>query len=159
MADKQKTIGKSITLNGTGLHTGQPGQMTFHSAPVNHGIKFRRIDLKTKPIIAADVKYVVSTARGTTIAKNGASIYTVEHVLAAFTGMGIDNILVDLDMEEIPIKDGSSKFFTEAIKEAGIIQQNANRKYIIIKEPISFEIPEKKVKMLIEPADFFFGFG
>lgn len=155
MADKQKTISSSISLSGTGLHTGQLGEMTFHSAPVNHGIKFRRVDIESKPIIDADVSLVVGTARGTTLAKNGASIFTIEHVLAAFMGLGIDNVLVDINMEEIPIKDGSSKYFIEAIKEAGIVEQNANREYIVVKEPISYEIPEKKVKLLIEPASEF----
>lgn len=155
MADKQKTIGKSVTISGTGLHTGQLGDMTFHKAPINHGIKFRRVDIKSKPVIEADVDYVVSTARGTTLSKNGASVFTIEHVLAAFMGLGIDNVLVDLNMEEIPIKDGSSKYFIEAIKDAGIVEQNAPRKYLVVKEPVSFEIPEKKVKLLIEPADKF----
>ncbi len=155
MADKQKTIGKSITISGTGLHTGQLGDMIFHSAPVNHGIKFRRIDIESKPIIDADVDLVVSTARGTTLAKNGASVFTIEHVLAAFMGLGVDNVLVDISMEEIPIKDGSSKFFIEAIKEAGIVEQEADKKYLVIKEPIIYEIPEKNVKLVIEPADEF----
>lgn len=155
MADKQKTIGKSVTISGTGLHTGQPGEMTFHSAPVNHGVKFRRVDIETKPIIDADVNLVISTARGTTLSKNGASVFTIEHVLAAFMGLGIDNVLVDLNMEEIPIKDGSSKFFIEAIKHAGIVEQDADRNYLIIKEPVVYETPDKKVKLLIEPAEEF----
>lgn len=155
MAEKQKTIDKSITIVGTGLHTGQLGEMTFHSAPVNHGIKFRRVDIDSKPIIDADISLVVSTARGTTLAKNGASVFTIEHVLAAFMGLGVDNVLIDLNMEEIPIKDGSSKFFIEAIKKAGIVEQDAKRKYVVIKEPIVYEDPDKKLKLLIEPADKF----
>lgn len=155
MAEKQKTIGKSISINGTGLHTGQLGRMTFHSAPINHGIKFRRIDIENQPIIDADVNLVVSTSRGTTLAKNNVQIFTIEHVLAAFMGMGIDNALVDLDMEEIPIKDGSSKYFIEAIRDAGIVEQDADRKYLVITEPIVYEIPDKNVKLLIEPAEKF----
>jgi len=155
MSDKQKTIKKSVTISGTGLHTGQLGDMTFNSAPANHGIKFRRIDLESKPIIAADINLVGNTARGTTLTKNGVSIFTIEHVLAAFTGLGIDNVLVDLNMEEIPIKDGSSKFFVEAIREAGIVEQNADKKYLIITEPVIYETPDKNVKLLIEPADEF----
>ena len=155
MVDKQKTIDKSITLSGTGLHTGQLGQITMHSAPENHGIKFRRVDIDEKPIIDADINLVVSTARGTTLAKNGYSLYTIEHLLAAFMGLGIDNVMVDVDMEEIPIKDGSSIHFINAIKEAGIVEQKANRKYIEITEPISYKIPDKNIEMLIEPADKF----
>ncbi len=155
MADKQKTINKSVSISGTGLHTGKLGTMTFHSAPVNHGIKFRRIDIDSKPVIDADVDLVISTARGTTLAKNGVCVYTIEHVLAAFMGMGVDNVLVDLDMEEIPIKDGSSKYFISALKEAGITVQNAKRDYLVIEEPVSFELPDSKTKLLIEPADDF----
>lgn len=155
MAERQKTIGESVTISGTGLHTGQFGEMTFHGAPVDHGIKFRRVDIESKPIIPADIDFVVSTERGTTLAKNGASVFTIEHVLAAFTGLGIDNVLVDLNMEEIPIKDGSSKYFTEAIRKAGIVEQDADRNYLIIKEPIVYETPDKSVKLLIEPSDEF----
>jgi UDP-3-O-[3-hydroxymyristoyl] N-acetylglucosamine deacetylase/3-hydroxyacyl-[acyl-carrier-protein] dehydratase len=155
MIDKQKTIAKSVSLSGTGLHTGQLGTITFHSADENHGIKFRRVDLESKPIIDANIDFVVSTERGTTIKKDGVMIYTIEHVLAALMGMGIDNALIDLDVEEIPIMDGSSGFFIEAIKKAGIKEQSANRKYIQVSKPITFEIPDKKVKMLIEPSDKF----
>ncbi len=155
MADKQKTIGKSVTISGTGLHTGQLGEMTFHRAPINHGIKFRRIDIESKPIIEADIAHVVSTARGTTLGKNNVCVYTIEHVLAAFMGMGIDNVLVDINIEEIPIKDGSSKYFIEAVREAGIVEQNASREYITVSEKISYELPESKAKLTIEPAEEF----
>lgn len=155
MADKQKTIAKSVTISGTGLHTGQLGKMTFHSAPVNHGIKFRRVDKKNKPIIKANVSYVVGTDRGTTLAKDDVCIYTIEHLLAAFMGMGVDNVLVDLNMDEVPIMDGSSKHFIDAIKKAGIVEQDEQRKYFEVTEPVTFEIPEKKVSLLIEPADSF----
>ncbi len=155
MIDKQNTIGKSVTISGTGLHTGQLGEMTFNSAPANHGIKFRRIDLESKPIIPADINLVGNTARGTTLTKNGVSVFTIEHVLAAFTGLGIDNVLVDINMEEIPIKDGSSRFFVDAIKEAGIVEQDAIRKYLVIKETIIYETADNNVKLMIEPADEF----
>ena len=155
MLAKQKTIGKSVTVEGAGLHTGQDGKMIFKPAPENHGIKFKRVDLKNQPIIEADIDHVVSTERGTTIGKNGALVYTIEHVLAAFIGLGVDNALIELDIEEIPIKDGSSKYFVKAIEEAGIVELSALREFIEIKEPIEFEIPEKKAKMLIEPADTF----
>ncbi len=155
MIDKQKTIGKQVTISGTGLHTGQLGEMTFNSAPANHGIRFRRVDVESKPIIPADISLVGNTARGTTLTKNGVSIFTIEHVLAAFTGLGIDNVLVDLNMEEIPIKDGSSKFFVDAIREAGIVEQNAKKKYLVITEPIIYESPDSEVKLMIEPADDF----
>lgn len=155
MSPKQKTIGKSVTVEGAGLHTGQDGKMTFRPAPENHGIKFKRIDLKDQPIIEADIDHVVSTDRGTTIGKNGARVYTIEHVLAAFMGLGVDNALIELDIEEIPIKDGSSRYFVEAILEAGTIEQNAPKEFIEIKEKIEFEIPDKKIKIVVEPAETF----
>lgn len=153
MSAKQQTISKSVTVKGSGLHTGQQGEMTFHPAPVNHGIKFRRTDLKSKPVIEADVDHVISTERGTTLSMNGAMVYTIEHVLASFIGLGVDNVMVDLDMEEVPIKDGSSKYFVEAIRKAGIETQSAPREYIEIKETLEFEIPEKKIKIVAKPAE------
>lgn len=155
MSAKQKTIRKPVAVRGAGLHTGQVGVMTFNPATENHGIKFKRIDLEPQVIIDADVDHVVSTSRGTTIQQNGAKIYTIEHVLAALMGLGIDNVLIELDMEEIPIKDGSSKYFVEAIEKAGLQEQNAPRDFIEITESIEFEIPEKKVKIIAEPADNF----
>ncbi len=155
MSDKQKTIKNSVSVKGSGLHTGQEGTLTFHPAHENHGIKFKRIDMDGQPVIEANIDHVISTDRGTTIGNNGAKVFTIEHVLAALTGLGIDNVLIELDMEEIPIKDGSAKHFVKALQEAGIIEQNAEKNYIVIKEPISFEIPEKKVKILLEPSDHF----
>ncbi len=155
MTDKQKTIGKPVTISGSGLHTGVSGQMTLHSAPANYGIRFRRIDLESKPVIPAKTDMVVSTDRGTTIGKNGVTISTIEHLLASLTGKGIDNVRVDIDMEEVPIRDGSSKYFVEAIEEAGIVELNVPKNYIEIREPIKFEVPDKKISMLIEPADHF----
>ena len=155
MTEQQKTIGKTITLSGTGLHTGQKGTLTFHPAPENHGIKFRRIDLDNKPVVDALVDNVISTERGTTLGLNGSKIFTVEHVLAALTGLGIDNILIDIDTEEMPIMDGSSKIFIDVLENAGIIEQNAKKNYIVIKEKILFEIPEKNISVSIEPAEKF----
>jgi len=155
MAEKQKTIINSVSVTGKGLHTGQDGTMTFHPAAVDHGIKFRRSDLKKKPIISASIENVVGTARGTTIGDNGANVFTIEHVIAAFRGLGVDNVLIDLDMEEIPIKDGSSSFFIEAIKKAGIVELEKERDFIIIDKVLEFELADKKTKLRIEPSDKF----
>lgn len=155
MAEKQKTIKNSISVTGKGLHTGQDGTMTFYPAAVDHGIKFRRSDLKKMPIINASIENVVGTARGTTIGENGANVFTIEHVLAAFRGLGVDNVLIDLDMEEIPIKDGSSSFFIKAIQEAGIVELEKERDFIVIDEVLEYELPEKKIKIRIEPSDKF----
>jgi len=155
MSDKQKTIAKAVSVKGSGLHTGQEGILTFQPAPENHGIKFKRIDLDGQPIIEANIDHVISTDRGTTIGNNGAKVYTIEHVLAALIGLGIDNILIELNMEEIPIMDGSAKFFVEALWEAGIVDQKAKKDYIVIEKPISIEVPEKKIKIQIKPAESF----
>jgi len=155
MTEPQKTIHQSISVEGNGLHTGQTGILIFHPAPVNHGIKFRRTDLASKPIIDANIDFVVSTARGTTLGNNEVSIFTIEHVLAALTGLGIDNVLIDLDVEEIPIMDGSSQHFVQALLKAGIKVQDAPKNYLVITETIVHEIPSKMIKIMIEPADSF----
>ena len=105
---KQRTIKAPVSVSGTGLHTGERVTMTFNPAPENHGYKFRRIDLQGSPVIDADVDNVTDTSRGTTISQNGASVSTIEHVLAALVGLELDNVLIDLDGPETPIMDGSS---------------------------------------------------
>src|SRR5665647_3647044 len=112
---KQRTIRSEISVTGVGLHTGQIATMTFKPAPENHGYKFKRIDLPGSPIIDADVDNVTDTSRGTTISQNGASVNTVEHVLAALVGLVVDNIIIELDGPETPIMDGSSIMFVEAV--------------------------------------------
>ena len=137
------------------MHTRQCGTLTFNPAPVNTGIRFRRIDLENRPIIEADVDNVIDTARGTTLGKGGVKLYTVEHVLASLRGMGIDNVLIDIDVEEMPIMDGSGKEFVKAIKEAGIVEQNAPRDYFVIKEPISYRNDVLGIELSVEPCDTF----
>lgn len=155
MTDKQCTLKSKVSVKGAGLHTRQCGTLTFNPAPVNTGIRFRRVDLENQPIIEADVDNVIDTARGTTLGKGGVKIYTVEHVLAALRGMGIDNVLIDINVEEMPIMDGSAKYFVEAIREAGIVEQNAARNYIEITEPISYKNEVLGIELTIEPADTF----
>jgi UDP-3-O-[3-hydroxymyristoyl] N-acetylglucosamine deacetylase/3-hydroxyacyl-[acyl-carrier-protein] dehydratase len=136
MTQKQRTLGGSFTIAGKGLHTGVNVTMSFHPAPEDHGVKFRRVDLPGMPVIEADADNVSDTSRSTLIQKNGARIGTIEHVLAALTGMGIDNVMIDIDNEETPIFDGSCKDYVEAIDKAGIKTQNANRQYFEVKEKI-----------------------
>lgn len=142
-------------MPGTGLHTGQQGTLTFKPAPPGHGIKFCRIDQPEKPIIDAHVNNVVDTSRGTTLGLNGTRVYTVEHVMAALTGLGIDNVLIELDMEETPIRDGSSKYFVEALNLAGIQYQNVPRDYLVIDRELRIENIEKGFWLCISPADTF----
>lgn len=155
MEEKQCTIQRKVSVTGAGLHTRQCGTMTFNPAPVNTGIRFRRIDLENRPIIEADVDNVIDTARGTTLGKGGVKLYTVEHVLASLRGMGVDNVLIDIDVEEMPIMDGSGKEFVKAIKEAGIVEQNAPRNYYVIKEPITYRNEVLGIELSVEPCDTF----
>jgi len=153
MSEKQKTLKETITVSGAGLHTGQEVTLTFRPAPENHGFKFRRIDLPGQPVIDADADFVVDTSRGTTIEHNGTRVSTIEHVLAALTGMDLDNVLIDIDCTETPILDGSSRFYVEAIQKSGIVEQNADRQYFKITEILRFSDPEKNIELLILPDD------
>ena len=150
---KQKTIAKEITLNGVGLHTGENVEMKFIPAPVNHGFAFKRVDLEGEPVIEADVNYVVNTQRGTNLEKRGVRIQTSEHVLAALVGMGIDNILIELNSSEPPIMDGSSKFFVEALEKAGIVEQEAEREEYVVKDVISYKDEETGSDITVIPSD------
>ena len=129
MKDKQRTIKESVSVSGIGLHTGQNVTLTFKPAPENHGYKFKRIDLEGEPVVNADVKFVNDIARGTSLEFNNVKVNTVEHVLAALSGLSIDNVMVELDCPETPILDGSSKFYVEALLKAGIEEQQAERNY------------------------------
>jgi UDP-3-O-[3-hydroxymyristoyl] N-acetylglucosamine deacetylase/3-hydroxyacyl-[acyl-carrier-protein] dehydratase len=155
MSEKQKTLKEAVTISGAGLHTGQEVNITFRPAPVNHGFKFRRIDLPDAPVIDADADLVVDTSRGTTLEYKVVRVSTIEHALAALTGMDIDNALIDLDCQETPILDGSSKYYVEAIKNVGIIEQEAERVYFNITEVLRYSDPEKKTELLILPDDTF----
>ena len=155
MSDKQHTIGKPVSVSGAGLHTGKEATITFAPAPVNHGIKFCRIDLENKPVVDAIADYVVDTARGTTIQHQGVRLATIEHTLAAVSGLSIDNILIEVDSEEMPIMDGSSRFFVEALTAAGIIKQDADRNYVEINTTLSYNDPKRKSELILIPEDTF----
>lgn len=155
MSDKQRTIGKEISLSGVGLHTGEKVTLTFVPAPENHWFKFQRMDLEGQPLIDADADLAVDTSRGTTLEKNGARVHTTEHVLAALMGQGIDNCLIRVTGPEMPIMDGSSVQFIQALEEAGIVEQEAERDYFELTENMTFEDPIKKVEMLAVPQDEF----
>jgi len=153
LGEFQQTLKSEISLNGVGLHTGSSVTLTLKPANPGFGIRFKRIDLPEQPMVKADVDFVVDTSRGTTLEHNGARISTVEHLLAAFTGMGLDNVLVELNGPEIPIMDGSAKQFIEAIESAGIEEQDAKKIYYSIDTNIHFYDPVKNVDMLAIPAN------
>src|SRR6202012_2454649 len=150
---KQRTIKSPVTVSGSGLHTCYKFPQPFHPAPENHGYKFRRIDVAGKPVIDADVDNVTDTSRGTTISQNGASVSTVEHVLAALVGLEIDNVLIDMDGPETPIMDGSSIQFVEAISKIGFTEQDADREYYHIPYNIHYSETDRKVEMVAMPLD------
>ena len=151
MSEKQRTVKGIVKVNGIGLHTGLEVNLEIHPAPDNHGYKFQRIDLEGKPIIKADVDYVVSTERGTTLEQNNAKVHTTEHVLAALYGCQVDNALITIDGPEIPIMDGSSLKFVEAIEKVGYEDQNAERTYFELSENIPWEDEEKGIEFLAIP--------
>lgn len=150
---KQRTIKAPVSVSGTGLHTGERVTMTFNPAPENHGFKFRRVDVEGQPVIDADCDNVTDTSRGTTISQNGASVSTVEHVLAALVGLEIDNVLIDMDGPETPIMDGSSIQFVDAIENVGLVEQEADREYYHIPYNIHYSEPDRKVEMVAMPLD------
>lgn len=151
MSEKQRTLKGIVKVNGIGLHTGLEVNLEIHPAPDNHGYKFQRVDLDGKPIIKADVDYVVSTERGTTLEQNNAKVHTTEHVLAALYGSQVDNALITIDGPEIPIMDGSSLKFVEAIEKVGYEDQNTERTYFELSENIPWEDEEKGIEFLAIP--------
>jgi UDP-3-O-[3-hydroxymyristoyl] N-acetylglucosamine deacetylase/3-hydroxyacyl-[acyl-carrier-protein] dehydratase len=152
---KQRTIQKAVSLSGVGLHTGKVVTLTFNPAPENHGHKFQRIDLAERPLVNADVSRVISTTRGTTIKSDEAQVSTVEHVLSALVGLGIDNVLMSIDGPEVPILDGSAILFVEALKAAGIEEQEAEREYFEITEPITYRDEVTGAELMALPHDGF----
>ncbi|WP_121338665.1 bifunctional UDP-3-O-[3-hydroxymyristoyl] N-acetylglucosamine deacetylase/3-hydroxyacyl-ACP dehydratase [Flavobacterium sp. 123] len=152
---KQKTIKTQISLTGVGLHTGKEVTMTFKPAPVNNGFTFVRLDLEGHPIVEADANYVVNTQRGTNLEKLGVKIQTPEHVLAALVGCDLDNVIIELNASELPIMDGSSKYFVEAVEKAGIEEQEAKRNVYVVKEVISFTDEATGSEILVMPSDHY----
>ena len=150
---KQHTILKPVSLKGVGIHTGQEVNLTFKPAKENQGYVFCRVDLPEKPLIEANINFVVNTDRGTNLDKNGIKIRTSEHVLAALVGMGIDNILIELDAPEPPIMDGSSKYFVEALKKAGLKKQDVTIEEYVVKEPISYYDEDSGSDITVIPSE------
>jgi UDP-3-O-[3-hydroxymyristoyl] N-acetylglucosamine deacetylase/3-hydroxyacyl-[acyl-carrier-protein] dehydratase len=150
---KQTTISKSTSLKGVGLHTGKNVTLKFLPAGANFGYAFKRVDLEGEPIIKADASLVTSTQRGTCLEKNGVSIQTCEHVLAALVGLEIDNVIIELDSSEPPIMDGSSKFFIEALEKAGLKELDNFREVYVVKDVISYTDEDTGSEITIIPSD------
>jgi len=155
-AQNQQTLASTATIAGTSLHTGEEVSLTMKPAPVNHGIKFRRIDLEDQPFIDAHVSKVRTVERATTLAEGSVKVHTVEHIISALCGMGVDNAIIEMDANEPPIADGSAQPFVDCIKKAGIEEQNELRKVFEIRETIHLEtsngslvtiVPDKKFRI------------
>ena len=153
MTNNQTTIKSPISLDGVGIHTGKNVKLTFNPAEADTGYVFKRVDLDGNPLIEALSKYVVNTQRGTTLEKNGIKLKTIEHVLAALVGLEIDNVLIEINGEEPPIMDGSSKFFIDALQKAEIKKLNSYRKEYIIKDTITYKDDESGSEIIVIPSD------
>lgn len=151
----QHTVRKKYSFEGKGLHTGKVAAMVVMPAPVDTGIVFRRVDLEGAPEVEALAENVSNTARSTTISKGSASVSTVEHILSALTGMGVDNAYIEIDNVEVPILDGSAKPYIDAMWADGFEQQDAPRRYIELKETIEIRNDETGSVVRIEPAEEF----
>ncbi|MEY4738871.1 MAG: hypothetical protein RIS13_685 [Bacteroidota bacterium] len=150
--DKQHTLTNPISISGTGLHTGIMVDMVLNPANPGFGFQFKRVDLPGEPVIKADCDLVTDTSRGTTLEDKGAKVSTVEHILAALVGMGVDNCLIEINGPEIPIMDGSSQPFIDAIEKAGIEEQEAAKQWYSIDTNISFYDEGKRVEMMAMPS-------
>ena len=155
---KQKTLSKCASIQGTSLHTGQPVKLTIKPAEVNTGLRFRRVDLPDKPFIEASAAHVQTVERATTLADGSVNVHTVEHILSALTGMGVDNAIVEMDANEPPICDGSAAPFVNLIKQAGIEEQDALCTMWDVREPLTVEnkngsqiiiLPDKKFRVSV----------
>lgn len=151
----QRTISKPVFCTGIGLHTGLESKIIFKPAPVDYGIHFIRQDVDNCPEILADIDHVVDISRGTTIEQNGVKIFTVEHALAAVSGLRIDNVLIELTAKEPPVMDGSSKDFVEVLQKSGIVEQKKSRRVLEISDPVSYSDPKRGVDIHVVPSDQF----
>jgi len=153
--DKQHTLAHPAQISGTGLHTGINVNMVLKPANPGFGYQFQRVDLPGSPIIKADCDLVTDTSRGTTLEKDNVKVSTVEHILAALVGMGVDNCLIEVNGPEIPIIDGSSRPFVEIIEKAGVIEQDAAKVWYTLDTNISFYDEKKRVEMTALPSPNF----
>jgi UDP-3-O-[3-hydroxymyristoyl] N-acetylglucosamine deacetylase/3-hydroxyacyl-[acyl-carrier-protein] dehydratase len=151
--EAQQTIASAVSISGVGIHSGQTVDIHLKPSDPNTGIVFKRIDLPNTPSVKADVDNVVETTRSTTIEANGAKVGTIEHLMAALVGNGIDNVLIEINAAEVPILDGSAEPFIEILQKAGVQKQDAPKIYYTLQHNISFVDEEKKVEMVALPYD------
>ncbi len=154
MSPQQHTLAKSSSISGTSLHTGEKVTLTVHPAPPGHGRKFKRSDLADQPIIDADIALVKTVERSTTIAEGNVKVHTVEHVLSALAGLGVDNTLIEMDANEPPIGDGSAQPYVELIKKAGLVEQGVPRSEYEVTEPIFLETKSGSIMAVVPDSAF-----
>jgi len=152
---KQKTLQNSFTLQGIGLHTGLDIEVTFNPAPVDHGVKIKRVDLEDQPVIDALAENVVNTQRGTVVGKQNVTVSTIEHGLSALYALGIDNCLIEVNSSEFPILDGSAIEYVNCIREAGIKEQDKDKDYYVVRKKIEVSDPETGSKLTLLPDNDF----
>lgn len=144
----QRTLERPVQCEGIGLHTGERVSMTLNPAPINRGVVFRSTDLPGTPVIEARPAHVVDTQNATTLAKNGASVRTIEHLMSALAGTGVDNIQVDLRGPEVPILDGSAGPFVELLRRAGLRRQFAPKTFLKVRQPITAEVGTRSLRIV-----------
>ena len=155
MKRKQQTISRPASCKGIGLHTGVESTITFKPAPEDYGIRFIRTDIKNCPEIKADIDHVVDISRGTTIEEKKVKINTVEHALAAVSGLRIDNVLIELTSKEPPVMDGSAKDFVEVLLTSGIVSQEHERNVLEIRRAVNYTDPYRDIDIHVIPSDRF----
>jgi len=152
---RQRTLQNSFTLSGTGLHTGLDIVVTFNPAPVDHGIKIKRVDLEGQPVIDALAEYVVNTQRGTVLGKGEITVSTIEHGFSALFALGIDNCLIEVNSSEFPILDGSAAEYVKAIREVGTEEQEKEKDFYVVRNKMEVTDPETGSKLTLLPDDSF----
>jgi len=155
MYTKKRTVARDASITGIGLHTGEGCTITFKPTGPDHGIKFVRADMPDSPLIPADIDHVIDISRGTTIGIGEARVHTVEHALAALTGLGIDNVLIEMSGPEPPVGDGSALPFVRALQEAGFEDFDEDKEYLEVDTPTSYSEPDRKVDIVVTPSDDF----
>lgn len=155
MIRNQWTIKTPVSRKGIGLHTGVDSTITFKPAPENYGIRFLRTDINNCPEIKVDIDHVVDISRGTTIEEQGVRIHTVEHALAAVSGLRIDNVLIELSSKEPPVMDGSAKDFVECLTKSGLVEQTAPRKVLNITHVVNYSDSDKEIDIHVIPSNRF----
>ena len=155
MYTKKRTVARDASISGVGLHTGEGCTITFKPTGPDHGIKFVRADIPDSPLIPADIDHVIDISRGTTIGIGEARVHTVEHALAALTGLGIDNVLIEMSGPEPPVGDGSALPFVRALQGAGFEDFDEDKEYLEVDTPTSYSEPDRKVDIVVTPSDDF----